>query len=143
MAESKKNTKTAAADKPPKKVVKKKAKKKQVPQAICHIKAEFGNIIITYTDLSGDTLCWSSAGIMGFKGKRKGTPFAAQTAATDAAEKALACGVKSVDILVKGPGPGRESAIRVIGASGMRVNSMRDVTALPHNGCRPPKQRRI
>lgn len=130
------------ADKKTKKATK-KAKKKQVPRTICHIQSGFGNIIITFSDTAGDTVCWSSAGLLGFKGKRKGTPFAAQSAAADATEKALACGVKSTDVLVRGPGPGRESAIRAIGASGIRVNSMRDITPVPHNGCRPPKQRRI
>ncbi len=121
----------------------KKSKKKQVPQAVCHIQSGFGNIIITFTDTAGNTLCWSSAGVLGFKGKRKGTPFAAQSAAADAVEKAKSCGVKSVDILVKGPGTGRESAIRAIGTGGIRVTSMRDITPIPHNGCRPPKQRRV
>jgi small subunit ribosomal protein S11 len=126
-----------------KKPVKKKSKK-NIPQGQCHIDAGFGNIIVTMTDGNGNTLAWSSAGIMGFKGSRKGTPFAAQMTAEDAAKKAMdAAGLRSVDVFLKGPGAGREPAIRALAAAGMRVLSLKDVTPVPHNGCRPPKRRRI
>jgi small subunit ribosomal protein S11 len=125
-----------------KKVVKKKIKK-NVPQGVCFIQAGFGNVIVTMTDPSGDTVSWSSAGHLGFKGSRKGTPFAAQMAAEDAAKKAMDAGMRSVDVFLKGPGAGREPAIRALAAAGMRVLSLKDVTPIPHNGCRPPKRRRI
>lgn len=124
------------------KVLKKKVKK-NVPVGKCFIMAGFGNTIVTLTDTSGNTVCWSSAGMLGFKGSRKGTPYAAQVTAEDACKKALEAGVKSVDVYVKGPGAGRETAIRAIGAAGIRVSSIKDVTAIPHNGCRPPKRRRV
>ena len=117
--------------------------KKEVPEAIAHISSSFNNTIITISDPAGDTLCWSSAGMAGFKGSRKSTPFAAQVAATQAAERAQQYGVKSVKVQVRGPGPGRESAIRALHAVGFNVVSITDVTPLPHNGCRPPKRRRI
>jgi small subunit ribosomal protein S11 len=109
----------------------------------CFVQAGFGNTIVTITDLVGDTVAWSSSGHLGFKGSRKGTPFAAQVAAENAAKKAGELGVRSVDIFLKGPGAGREPAVRAIAATGMRVNTMKDITPIPHNGCRPPKRRRI
>lgn len=125
-----------------KKVTKKKVKK-NVPQGNCYIQAGFGNVIVTMTDLTGATVSWSSAGHLGFKGSRKGTPFAAQVAAEDAAKKAMEAGMKSIDVYLKGPGAGREPAIRALAATGMRILSLKDITPVPHNGCRPPKRRRI
>ncbi len=124
-------------------VIKKKKTKKNVQSGIVHVHASFGNTIVTFTDMSGAVVSWSSAGHKGFKGSRKGTPFAAQVAAEDAARKALDCGMRSVVVLVNGPGAGREPALRAIGAAGIRVSFIRDVTPIPHNGCRPPKRRRI
>lgn len=125
-----------------KKVTKKKVKK-NVVTGHCHINAGFGNVIITFTDPGGDTVSWSSAGHLGFKGSRKGTPFAAQVTCEDAAKKAMEQGMKSVDVFLTGPGAGREPAIRALAGTGMRVLSLKDVTPVPHNGCRPPKRRRI
>ncbi len=125
-----------------KKIVKKKIKK-NVPQGNCYVSAGFGNVIVTITDPAGATVSWSSAGHMGFKGSRKGTPFAAQVTAEDAAKKAMESGMRSIDVYLKGPGAGREPAIRALAAVGMRVMSMKDITPVPHNGCRPPKRRRI
>lgn len=130
------------AKKGAKKVTKKKVKK-NVPVGKCLIQAGFGNTIVTIADPSGNTLCWSSSGAVGFKGSRRGTPFAAQMTAEDAAKKAAEMGVKSVEVFLKGPGAGREPAIRALANAGLRVTSMRDVTPVPHNGCRPPKRRRI
>lgn len=121
----------------------KKKVKRNVPIGRCFVQAGFGNTIVTFTDLNGNTVCWASAGMMGFKGSRKGTPFAAQTAAEDAGKKALEAGMKTVDVVVRGPGAGREPAIRALGALGLRVTSLKDLTPIPHNGCRPPKRRRI
>lgn len=121
----------------------KKKVKKNIPVGKCYVAAGFGNTIVTITDPTGNTVSWSSAGAMGFKGGRKGTPFAAQLAAEDAAQKALENGVKSVDVFLNGPGAGREPAIRALANAGMRVTSMRDTTPIPHNGCRPPKRRRV
>ena len=136
-----------AAEKQVEKKIEKKPAKKKVRKNVsigkCFIQAGFGNIIVTMTDNSGDTVSWSSAGMMGFKGSRKGTPFAAQMAAEDAAKKAMDQGLRSVDILLTGPGAGREPAIRALAAVGMRITSMKDITPIPHNGCRPPKRRRI
>jgi small subunit ribosomal protein S11 len=126
-----------------KQAVTKKKVKKNVPQGNCYVQAGFGNVIVTITDPKGDTVSWSSAGHLGFKGSRKGTPFAAQMAAEDAAKKAMEAGMKSVDVYLTGPGAGREPAIRAIAAIGMKVLSMKDTTPIPHNGCRPPKRRRI
>ncbi|GAB4375406.1 MAG: 30S ribosomal protein S11 [Acidobacteriota bacterium] len=117
--------------------------KKLVPHGIAHIAATFNNTIITITDPQGNVVAWSSAGRAGFKGSRKGTPFAAQMAATQAVEAAREHGVQSVDVRVQGPGAGRESSIRALGAAGLEVRSIRDVTPIPHNGCRPPKRRRV
>jgi len=121
----------------------KKKVKKNVVQGQCHIAAGFGNVIITFTDPAGNTVSWSSAGHMGFKGSRKGTPFAAQVTAEDAGKKAMDAGMRSVEVFLKGPGAGREPAVRAIAGLGMRVILMKDVTPVPHNGCRPPKRRRI
>ena len=117
--------------------------RKNVPHAVAHIHATFNNTIVTIVDTSGGTLCWSSGGRIGYKGSRKGTPYAAQLAAKNAAEQAQDQGVRSVDVRVKGPGPGRESAIRAVAASGLDIRSIRDVTPIPHNGCRPVKRRRV
>jgi small subunit ribosomal protein S11 len=126
-----------------KQAVTKKKVKKNVPVGRCKIQAGFGNTIVTITDPVGNTLCWASAGQLGFKGSRKGTPFAAQVAAEEAGKKALEHGVRSVDLYLDGPGAGREPAVRAISSVGIRISSMRDVTPIPHNGCRPPKRRRI
>lgn len=125
-----------------KQVVKKKIKK-NVPVGNCYINAGFGNVVVTITDPAGNTVCWTSAGMMGFKGSRKGTPFAAQVTAEDCAKKAMDAGMRSIDVYLKGPGAGREPAIRALAATGIRVTSLKDVTPVPHNGCRPPKRRRI
>ncbi|MCW5852194.1 MAG: 30S ribosomal protein S11 [Anaerolineae bacterium] len=117
--------------------------RKNVPHAQVHIHSTFNNTIVTVTDLTGNTLSWGSSGQAGFKGSRKSTPYAAQMAASNAARAALDHGVREVDVLVKGPGPGRENAIRALQASGLRVRSISDVTPIPHNGCRPPKKRRV
>jgi len=114
-----------------------------VPHAIVHIKATFNNTIITITDKAGGVIAWSSAGGVGFKGARKSTPFAAQLAAENCAKKAMDNGVKSVEIFVKGPGSGREAAIRSLQAVGLEITIIKDVTPIPHNGCRPPKRRRV
>jgi small subunit ribosomal protein S11 len=117
--------------------------RKNVVKAVAHIKATFNNTLITITDLDGDTICTSSAGCAGFKGTRKSTPFAAQQAAQRCAAAALRNGVREIEIRVKGPGSGRESAISALEQAGLRVSSIEDVTPLPHNGCRPPKRRRV
>ncbi|MBN1636034.1 MAG: 30S ribosomal protein S11 [Deltaproteobacteria bacterium] len=121
----------------------KKKVKKLVPEGIVHIQATFNNTIITFTDLQGNTVAWSTAGSQGFKGSRKSTPFAAQMAAQEACKKAQDCGMKSAFAYLKGPGGGRESALRAINASGMKITGIKDVTPIPHNGCRPPKRRRV
>lgn len=120
-----------------------KKEKKNITYGIAHIQATFNNTIVTITDLSGDVITWSSAGNLGFKGSRKGTPYAAQIAAAAAAKRALDVGMKQIDIFVKGPGAGRESAIRALQAAGLDINLIKDVTPVPHNGCRPPKRRRV
>jgi small subunit ribosomal protein S11 len=117
--------------------------RRNVVKAIAHIKASFNNTIITITDINGETLCWDSSGTIGYKGSRKSTPFAAQRAAESVAEKAKKFGVREVDVLVKGPGSGRESAIRALQAAGLNVRTIQDATPLPHNGCRPRKKRRV
>ena len=117
--------------------------KKDVSDGIAHIHASFNNTIITITDRQGNALAWTTAGGSGFRGSRKSTPFAAQVTASNAATKALDLGVKEVRVYVKGPGAGRESAIRALQATGLEVTLIRDVTAIPHNGCRPPKRRRV
>ena len=124
--------------------VKKRKVKRNVDQGRIYIKATFNNTIMTITDTKGNAIGWSSTGVHGFKGSRKSTPFAARVAADDALKKAVDSGMKSVDVFVKGPGSGRESALRAISAiEDMRITSINDVTPVPHNGCRPPKQRRI
>jgi small subunit ribosomal protein S11 len=124
--------------------VKKRKVKRNVEQGRIYIKATFNNTIMTITDAQGNALGWSSTGVHGFKGSRKSTPFAARVAADDALKKAVESGMKSVDVFVKGPGSGRESALRAISAiEDMRITSINDITPVPHNGCRPPKQRRI
>ena len=125
------------------KVTKKKKEKKNITSGVAHVNSTFNNTIITITDHQGNTVSWSSAGTQGFKGSRKSTPFAAQLAAEDAGKKASEHGVKTVDIQVQGPGSGRESALRALQTVGFQVNSIRDVTPIPHNGCRPRKRRRV
>ena len=126
-----------------KKAKTKKKVAKNIPKGIAHILATFNNTIITITDTKGDTICWASTGVAGFSGSKKSTPFAAGIAAENAARKARECGVKELDVLVKGPGSGRESAIRSLQAAGISVRSIKDVTPIPHNGCRAPKRRRV
>jgi small subunit ribosomal protein S11 len=121
----------------------KKKVKKNVQSGIAHIQSTFNNTIITITDVAGGTLCWSTAGGQGFKGSRKSTPFAAQVAAEEVAKKAMEHGVRQLSVYVKGPGSGRESAVRALQAAGIKVTLIRDVTPIPHNGCRPPKRRRV
>ena len=121
----------------------KKKVRKNVPSAIAHVNATFNNTVINITDNKGNTLSWSSSGVKGFKGSRKSTPYAAQIAASDAGEKAKYHGVKTLEIYIKGPGAGRESALRALQAVGFTITSIKDVTPLPHNGCRPPKRRRV
>jgi small subunit ribosomal protein S11 len=121
----------------------KKRVKKNIQTGIVHIQSTFNNTLVTITDVSGNVLSWSSAGARGFKGSRKSTPFAAQVAAGDAAAKAMEHGLKNVSVLVSGPGAGRETALRAISAAGLKVTLIRDVTPVPHNGCRPPKRRRV
>ncbi len=123
--------------------VKKKKVKRNIPVGVARIQATFNNTIITITDLNGEVLTWSTSGAKGFKGSRKSTPFAAQVAAEDAAKKAMDMGMRSVAVLVNGPGLGRESAVRALAAAGLRVTLVKDVTPIPHNGCRPPKRRRV
>ncbi|MGB9775137.1 MAG: 30S ribosomal protein S11 [Anaerolineae bacterium] len=117
--------------------------RRAIPRGVAHIHASFNNTIITITDPQGNVINWASAGLVGFKGSRKSTPFAARQAAQRAAKDALDAGVTEVDVLVKGPGPGREAAIRSLQASGLKIRSITDVTPIPHNGCRPPKKRRV
>ncbi|MEK7842075.1 MAG: 30S ribosomal protein S11 [Deltaproteobacteria bacterium] len=120
-----------------------KKEKRVAAKGIANIQSTFNNTLITITDNNGNVLAWSSAGSNGFKGSRKGTPFAAQVAAEVAAKKAMEYGVKSVDVYIKGPGAGRESALRSIQATGLNISLLKDVTPIPHNGCRPPKRRRV
>ena len=121
----------------------KKREKRVVPHGVVHIQATFNNTMVCITDPDGKTICWSSAGSLGFRGSRKGTPFAAQQAASRAASGARDHGMRSVQVRVKGPGAGRESAIRALAAAGLEVRDLKDVTPIPHNGCRPPKRRRV
>jgi len=121
----------------------KKKIKKNIPVGVVHIQATFNNTIITITDQSGNSVAWASAGTRGFKGSRKSTPFAAQLAAEDAAKKAMDHGMRQVAVFVKGPGSGREAALRSLQAAGFKITHIRDVTPIPHNGCRPPKRRRV
>jgi len=117
--------------------------RRNVTVGVAHIKATFNNTVITITDTKGETLCWASAGTCGFKGSRKSTPFAGQTSAQQVAGKAMKCGMKEIEVKVKGPGSGRESAITALQAAGLKIKSIEDVTPLPHNGCRPKKRRRV
>jgi small subunit ribosomal protein S11 len=126
-----------------KKVIRKKKERKNVQVGVAHIQSSFNNTIVTITDLSGNVLSWSSSGSQGFKGSRKSTPFAAQIAAAEAAKKAMEHGLRTIDVHVKGPGSGREAALRALQGAGLEVNIIRDVTPIPHNGCRPPKRRRV
>jgi len=121
----------------------KKKEKKNIPVGVCHILATFNNTIINITDPQGNTIAWSSTGTQGFKGSRKSTPFAAKTATEDAIRKAKEHGLRQLEVELKGPGSGREAALRAIAAEGIKITTIRDVTPIPHNGCRPPKQRRI
>jgi len=121
----------------------KKKEKKNISSGVVHIQSTFNNTIVTITDQTGNVVAWSSAGVQGFKGSRKSTPFAAQLAAQDAAKKAMEHGMRNVEVYVKGPGAGRESALRSLQASGFNVILIKDVTPIPHNGCRPPKRRRV
>ncbi|MEF9864828.1 MAG: 30S ribosomal protein S11 [Oscillospiraceae bacterium] len=121
----------------------KKRERKNIERGCAHIQSTFNNTIVTITDVQGNAISWSSAGGLGFRGSRKSTPYAAQTAAETAAKAAMEHGMKSVEVFVKGPGAGREAAIRALQATGLEVNMIKDVTPIPHNGCRPPKRRRI
>ena len=121
----------------------KRKEKKNIPNGVVHIQSTFNNTIVTITDSAGNVVAWSSAGVQGFKGSRKSTPFAAQLAADDAAKKAMEHGMRSVEVYVKGPGSGRESALRALQGAGFNVVMIKDVTPIPHNGCRPPKRRRV
>lgn len=127
----------------PGKRVRKKIERKNIPTGIAHIQATFNNTIVTITDVGGNVISWSTSGAKGFKGSRKSTPFAAQIAAEDAAKKAQEHGLRSIEVWVKGPGSGRESALRALQAAGLNITMIKDVTPIPHNGCRPPKRRRV
>jgi small subunit ribosomal protein S11 len=129
--------------KPGKRVVRKKVEKKNIANGVAHIQATFNNTIVTITDVAGNVISWATAGGQGFKGSRKSTPFAAQVAAETAAKKAQDHGLRSVEVQVKGPGSGRESALRALSNAGLAVTVIKDVTPIPHNGCRPPKRRRV
>ena len=126
-----------------KKVIKKRRERKNIEKGAVHISSTFNNTIITITDVEGNAISWASAGELGFKGSRKSTPFAAQSAAETAAKAAMEHGLKSVEVYVKGPGAGREAAIRALQSAGLEVSMIKDVTPIPHNGCRPPKRRRV
>ena len=126
-----------------KKVVKRRRERKNIEKGAVHIQATFNNTIVTISDAEGNTISWASAGELGFKGSRKSTPFAAQTASETAAKAAMDHGLKTVEVFVKGPGAGRESAIRALEAVGLQITMIKDVTPVPHNGCRPPKRRRV
>jgi small subunit ribosomal protein S11 len=126
-----------------KKVFKKKKEKKNIQDGIAHIQSTFNNTIITITDMNGNVIAWSSSGVKGFKGSRKSTPYAAQQAAEDAAKKAMLHGLKNIEVYVKGPGAGREAALRSLQSIGLNIRLIRDVTPIPHNGCRQPKRRRV
>jgi small subunit ribosomal protein S11 len=134
---------TTAGDKKGKTKKFKKKERKHIPHGLVHVQASFNNTIVTITDPNGNTVSWKSSGSLGFRGSRKGTPFAAQQAAANAANQARDHGMRSVDVRVSGPGSGRESAVRALASSGLDVRSIKDVTPVPHNGCRPPKRRRV
>lgn len=142
--ESKSKAAPATEEAPEKKPAKRAGKKfKNVTSGIAHIQASFNNTIVTITDRQGNTVAWSSTGVVGFSGSKKATPFAAQVAAENAARKAIEQGMKNIEVYIKGPGSGRESAIRALQAAGLTIHVIRDVTPIPHNGCRPPKRRRV
>ena len=124
-------------------MAKSKKTKRVISEGVAHIHSSFNNTIITITDKQGNAVCWATSGGSGFRGSRKSTPFAAQVAAERASNAAVESGMASVDVMVKGPGPGRESAVRALNSSGLKINSISDVTPIPHNGCRPPKRRRV
>ena len=126
-----------------KKVIKKRRERKNVEKGVAHIRSTFNNTIVTITDTHGNAIAWGTAGEMGFKGSKKSTPYAAQTAAEHAAKIAVDNGMKTVEVLVRGPGAGRESAIRALTTAGLEITMIKDVTPIPHNGCRPPKRRRV
>lgn len=126
-----------------KKAIMKRRERKNIEVGVAHINSTFNNIIVTMTDVKGNTIAWASSGELGFKGSRKSTPYAAQTAAEHAAKLAMDQGLKSVEVYVRGPGSGREAAIRALAAAGLQITLIRDVTPIPHNGCRPPKRRRV
>ena len=126
-----------------KKIVKKRRERKNVEKGVAHIRSTFNNTIVTITDVNGNAIAWGTAGEMGFKGSKKSTPYAAQTAAEHAAKIAVDNGMKTVEVLVRGPGQGRESAIRALATAGLEITMIKDVTPIPHNGCRPPKRRRV
>ena len=126
-----------------KKVFKKRKEKKNIQDGIAHIQSTFNNTIVTITDMNGNVIAWSSAGVKGFKGSRKSTPYAAQQTAEDAAKKAMIHGLKNIEVYVKGPGSGREAALRSLQSVGLNIRLIRDVTPIPHNGCRQPKRRRV
>jgi small subunit ribosomal protein S11 len=140
MARPDAQTKPTAGDR---NAARRKKAKRAVPEGVAHIHATFNNTIITITDPTGNVVSWASAGNVGFKGSRKGTPFAAQLAAEAAAKRAIDAGMRSVQVFVKGPGAGRESALRSLQAAGFSISLIKDVTPIPHNGCRPPKRRRV
>jgi small subunit ribosomal protein S11 len=140
MARPEAPTKPTAADRS---AARRKKAKRAVPEGVAHIHATFNNTIVTITDPTGNVVSWASAGNVGFKGSRKGTPFAAQLAAEAAAKRAIDAGMRSVQVFVKGPGSGRESALRSLQAAGFSISLIKDVTPIPHNGCRPPKRRRV
>ena len=137
MAEQKKTGAAAAAARP------RRRERKNISSGVAHVNATFNNTMVTITDAQGTTISWSSSGLQGFKGSRKSTPFAAQMAAEDAGKKAMEHGVRTIEVEVKGPGSGRESALRALQSVGFLITSIRDVTPIPHNGCRPPKRRRV
>jgi small subunit ribosomal protein S11 len=134
---------TDAAKPEVKAATRKRKERKSVPYGIMYVQATFNNTIVTITDPAGNVISWSSAGACGFKGSRKNTPFAAQIAAENAAKNAVAIGMRQVDVMINGPGAGREAALRALQSTGLRVNNIKDVTPIPHNGCRPPKRRRV
>lgn len=140
MARPEAPTRPAAADRA---ATRRKKAKRTVPEGVAHIHSTFNNTIVTITDPSGNVVAWASAGNVGFKGSRKGTPFAAQLAAEAAAKRAIEAGMRTVQVFVKGPGAGRESALRSLQAAGFTISMIKDVTPIPHNGCRPPKRRRV
>jgi small subunit ribosomal protein S11 len=142
-AEERQKAEVQPEQKPAEKASRKKRGRKNISEGVVHIHSTFNNTIVTITDYQGNVISWSSAGAMGFKGSRKGTPFAAQQAADSAAKKAIDHGLRSVQIFVRGPGAGRESALRALQSAGINISLIKDVTPIPHNGCRPPKRRRV